>query len=591
MRKTRPRFLAAFFGLVAALSLLAAQTAGAQPARRWLADPAMITPVKMIGPGNQQTTDTLIDIDLFDAYNGWAVSYGSILRFDGRWWRRQNGLPATTTLRAIDLASASEIWVAGTTTSREPPYAGSAFIGRVDPRTGELTGAPIVRADGSAGPIAGNLNDIAAFPGSAIAVGGQPTDINTWSRPLVARWDGTQWRDVTPAEWRYGYLSQISMTAPNEGWATGLLGYPGGQGDNAVRGVIMHYRDGQWAEERLPQLPTSGQPFSMGQIVMKDAGEGWAVFQDAGAACGNAKLLRFRGGTWVLVDHDYASRIALGLIPGTSRGWISLGGCSSRGRVTPDRRMRFDSGVLTPDSGSPLAPSVYALLSDDIQWAAAGGQMMRYSAEALPTDRVAGAGSGARYFAETGHTLAGEFRAYYESHGLELGDRGVTARESLALFGFPVSEPFDEINAETGEVYRVQYFERARMELHPENQPPYRVLLGRLAFGTLLERLEVRVPNPDQTAPAADCARFAETGYALCPPLRGFWERSGGLPVFGFPITSARDELSATDGKSYQTQWFERERLEYHPELRGTPYEVLLGLLGSEDLRRRGYLP
>jgi hypothetical protein len=29
----------------------------------------------------------------------------------------------------------------------------------------------------------------------------------------------------------------------------------------------------------------------------------------------------------------------------------------------------------------------------------------------------------------------------------------------------------------------VQYFERVRMELHPENNPPYNVLLGRLAAG------------------------------------------------------------------------------------------------------------
>lgn len=57
------------------------------------------------------------------------------------------------------------------------------------------------------------------------------------------------------------------------------------------------------------------------------------------------------------------------------------------------------------------------------------------------------------------------------------------------------------------------------------------------------------------------------------------------------PITSARDEQSVTDANTYLTQWFERERLEYHPGNRGTPYEVLLGLLGAEELRVRGYLP
>ena len=154
-------------------------------------------------------------------------------------------------------------------------------------------------------------------------------------------------------------------------------------------------------------------------------------------------------------------------------------------------------------------------------------------------------------------------------------------------------EPFDETNPEDGQRYRVQYFERARFELHPENQEPYRVLLGRIGFTSLKRRgagLEPRIPNPEQSPVGTGCSRFPETGYDLCPPFADFWQRSGGLPVYGFPITNARDEANLTDGKTYLTQWYERERLEFHPELRGTPYEVLLGLLGAEDLRLRGYL-
>jgi uncharacterized protein YkwD len=41
-------------------------------------------------------------------------------------------------------------------------------------------------------------------------------------------------------------------------------------------------------------------------------------------------------------------------------------------------------------------------------------------------------------------------------------------------------------------------------------------------------------------------------------------------------------EKSATDGATYLTQHFERARFEWHPENAGTPYEVLLGLLGAE---------
>ncbi len=83
------------------------------------------------------------------------------------------------------------------------------------------------------------------------------------------------------------------------------------------------------------------------------------------------------------------------------------------------------------------------------------------------------------YAAPTSHNLCGEFRTYWHRYGLDFGEPGVSARESLALFGFPISEPFEE-RLEDGQIYTVQYFERVRMEIHPENPPAYRILLGRL---------------------------------------------------------------------------------------------------------------
>jgi len=37
-------------------------------------------------------------------------------------------------------------------------------------------------------------------------------------------------------------------------------------------------------------------------------------------------------------------------------------------------------------------------------------------------------------------------------------------------------------------------------------------------------------------------------------------------------------------------QYFERNRFEYHPENEGTRYNVLLGLLGRQQLVDRGWL-
>lgn len=579
--------------LITILTGFATSDTQAQAARRWLADPALITNTKMIGPGAQQTFDIVLDIAPINASDGWAVSYGSILRYDGRFWRRAMQLSSTTTLSAIAMEDASHGWIVGHETERQPPYNSAVQILRYSGNSWFPVNGSIRRIDGSIGALDGRLHDVVAYPGSALAIGVRSSDIANWTRPLVLSYKGQEWHDITPAEWRYGMLNSMSMVSPNEGWVSGLLGYPGGEGANAVRPVVLHYRDGYWIEEQVVGV-SSGTPFSMGQILMTSNAEGWAVYSSASGPCFSAQLLRFSGGIWARQEHEYANSMVLGLIPGTNRGWASLGGCSSRGNTTPDRRMYFNDGVFTSDvGGASLVPSVYGILNDELQWAGASGSMLRYSAEMLPTAPLAAAPTGARFFSETMHSLAGDFRSYYESHGIELGDRGISARESLGLFGYPVSEAFDEINPDTGELYRVQYFERARMELHPENQPPYRVLLGRLAFGALRSRnlSEPQIPNPNQGTLDASCQRFPETGYDLCVPLRSFWERSGGLAVFGLPLVNARNELSNTDGKSYLTQWFERERLEYHPELRGSAYEVLLGLLGSEELRTRGYLP
>jgi hypothetical protein len=95
--------------------------------------------------------------------------------------------------------------------------------------------------------------------------------------------------------------------------------------------------------------------------------------------------------------------------------------------------------------------------------------------------------SAPHYVAVTGHAIAPEFWAYWSRHGLDLGDPGVSYRESLALFGYPLSEPFTETNAD-GDTVLTQYFERAVFEWHPDNPETWRVLLRRLGAETLAAR-------------------------------------------------------------------------------------------------------
>lgn len=172
-----------------------------------------------------------------------------------------------------------------------------------------------------------------------------------------------------------------------------------------------------------------------------------------------------------------------------------------------------------------------------------------------------------RYFALTGHSLSGVFKRAWEGQG------------GLAQFGLPLTEPFTETSVDDGKSYTVQYFERVRMEHHPEKAgTAYEVLLGFLgkAFHAV-----------DPPRPAIPGARyFPETGHNLSGDFRSYWERNGGLAVNGYPITEEITEVNAIDGKTYTVQYFERARFERHPENKA-PYNVLLGHLGRQllDLR------
>jgi hypothetical protein len=83
---------------------------------------------------------------------------------------------------------------------------------------------------------------------------------------------------------------------------------------------------------------------------------------------------------------------------------------------------------------------------------------------------------GCLYFAETGHNLCGAFLQYWKAHGREFdGKRGHSYEESLALFGFPISEDVSETNG-SGFTGTTQWFQRARFEYHGKDG----VLLGLL---------------------------------------------------------------------------------------------------------------
>jgi peptide/nickel transport system substrate-binding protein len=79
---------------------------------------------------------------------------------------------------------------------------------------------------------------------------------------------------------------------------------------------------------------------------------------------------------------------------------------------------------------------------------------------------------------------------------------------------------------------------------------------------------------------------FPETRHTLSGKLLEYWWRYGGLAQFGYPLSEPFEETSRADSKRYTVQYFERARMELHPE-KPAPYEVELGLLGVEQVGMR----
>lgn len=205
----------------------------------------------------------------------------------------------------------------------------------------------------------------------------------------------------------------------------------------------------------------------------------------------------------------------------------------------------------------------------------------QFTVYANPADPAApGDAPGNVYFPQTRHTLAPEFRDYWNANG------------GLAQFGYPITEAFTDTSPDDHKNYKVQYFERARCEFHPEQgDKRFQVQLGRLGATLTVGRSgEPTFARAPQVADTADRRYFPETGHTLADAFKRHWERSGGTSIYGLPLSEAFEERNATDGKTYRVQYFERNRFELHPEVAGTPQEVLLGLLGTETLRRRGWI-
>lgn len=186
--------------------------------------------------------------------------------------------------------------------------------------------------------------------------------------------------------------------------------------------------------------------------------------------------------------------------------------------------------------------------------------------------------TGCRTFPEVGRDVCGRLHQYWTENG------------GLPVFGYPIAEARREALPEG--TFLTQWFQRNRLELHPELARPYDVLLGRLGAELGGTRL-----GPRGAPPAPLCEWLgpsADQGNWVCGEVLGYWHGHGldlgdggaaftfaeSLALFGWPTSPEERWTDPATGVERTVQWFERARLERHEEHRGTPWYVLGGLLG-----------
>lgn len=143
---------------------------------------------------------------------------------------------------------------------------------------------------------------------------------------------------------------------------------------------------------------------------------------------------------------------------------------------------------------------------------------------------------GGEYFPDTGHYVTGDFLTYY---------RGIKNAE--LLLGYPITEAFSK------DGLTVQYFQRARLEYHPDRSAGQRVKLTPLGKETYVAGDQLDIFNP------LACRYFVKTGYSVCYAFLDFFKKNGGVEQFGYPISPFEYHNDLI------VQYFENARFEWRP--------------------------
>jgi hypothetical protein len=488
---------------------------------------------------------------------------------------------------------------------------------------------PVVRVDYARG--GGNINPQGAAVAGATIPWEGGTNNGSWGRCYLSPDPSARAGDITTPggthkECYLDYLRRV-LTAPNNGavhtWIIGnemnmkgeALGFPGGRipynvyGDvyrsarALIRGTAGHGNDAVYvggvspnAMDFTSEVYTSGRDYLTGMLYNLHPVDvdGIAIHAYAGGVSNaTAGLATFRTGT-----------TGAGLGYQNTLQWIDALGFSQ----VPVLLSEWAANVEGSSTESHVASFIVTALNDMNAWNGGGSNhdllgavWYTWNDDAWPQQSLsrypavrqafannsntfsagdANTGWGAcwrqstspsRLFPETGKTVRGLFLSTYDSKG------------GLGVFGYPVAEEDCGVDTRTGRILWQQWFQRHRLEYHPELPAGSQVALGAIGSQLARERYGINPDDwtPGQSLPGSNCSLigpFAGGGKYVCGAFRDYFNAKG-VAVLGYPISKELDFLTK-DNRWIRAQWFERARLEFNSAV--TPIPIQGGLLGCE---------
>jgi hypothetical protein len=216
----------------------------------------------------------------------------------------------TNVLLGADALTAGDIWTVGYFTAR--PAAGGI---------GSYRRPLIERWDGSQwevipsiGPYHTTLYDVSAVSANdvwAVGLNGAGPEYQT----LVEHWDGTQWTIVPSPNpvTEFSYLYGVDAVAANDVWAVGSMGDPTSSSSSTL---IEHWDGTQW---QVVPSPDALNHNSLADVFAISANDVWAVgFTNEVGSAWHPLALHWNGSQWVRVITPDFSGGYLAAVGGTS---------------------------------------------------------------------------------------------------------------------------------------------------------------------------------------------------------------------------------------------------------------------------------